>query len=464
MQDSYTANYFENRQVWQSDMATYQKYLFSDLALLVSKSADSVLDAGCGNGFFLDILPSHLRRVGVDRSGEILKDVKHEKYQADLSELPFGDAAFGTVFCTDVLEHTSSETSLLKIVKELRRVAKDRLVISVPFRENLDSGLLWCRSCGGAFHRNHHFWSFDSRFLETLAQAIGKEHAYAVLSGDFWGGMDADYTSLQARLGDQQTATSGVPCSHCGNDKSFEKKFSPNQEKWAEKILEVNREQGSSSFRHAMARTELIVVFNFVSTENMVSGSDGYLDRDLKAVQLLNPELIRGDVIDFESGLFRQTTDIPLSSTCPIVVDRPRPRLSELRETQDILFSFWGGFAPRPDLSIRIEGKARKGTEFRVAVYRPDVGYSLIWHGGCDDLVVLDVPLAGSLTSRYGHLFQIYVDRGVLDLSRVCFNGLEKALWQRVDENEARYIVRSADDRLLESLDIYREAGFGIRV
>ncbi len=464
MQDTYTASYFENREVWPSEMATYQKYLFRDLAVLLPKEAESVLDAGCGNGFFLDLLPNRLRKVGVDRSGEALKDVKHEKHQSDLSQLPFEDGAFSVVYCTDVLEHTSNQESLLKIVRELRRVARDRLIISVPYRENLDAGLLWCKKCGHSFHRNHHFWSFDSSFMTMIASAVGVTHSYAVLSGDFWGGFDADYTSLQARLGDLHETTSGIPCAHCGTGKSFVKKFSPEQDKWAERILEINREHSNNSFRHAVARTELIVVFDLGKKKAAHLELGSYLDREFKLISDWKPVQFDTDRINFSEGSFRKTTDIPLSGGCPIVVERPRQRLNEISEKQDLLFSFWGRFVPRPDLTIRLEGRAAADTEFRIAAYRPGVGYSLVWNGKSGDTFSISVPLSGALTSRYGHLFQIYVDKGVLDISEVHFNGVEQAKWQEIGGNDASYMVRSSAEGILEGLAIYRDFGIGIRV
>jgi len=80
-----------------------------------------VLDVGCGDAF----LSAHVEcYVGVDLVGEPSVVVDLEQ-----GTLPFADASFDTVVCTDVLEHLES---LPQVLTELYRVARRYVIISLP--------------------------------------------------------------------------------------------------------------------------------------------------------------------------------------------------------------------------------------------------------------------------------------------------------------------------------------------
>jgi SAM-dependent methyltransferase len=107
---------------------------------LVQTGPQSVLDAGCGEGFvtrFLHRQRPEWRLTGVDVNAEALAyarrhpdhtgDVRYR--DGDLYDLPFDDDAFDTVLCSEVLEHLDHPDRALA---ELRRVAGRSVVISVP--------------------------------------------------------------------------------------------------------------------------------------------------------------------------------------------------------------------------------------------------------------------------------------------------------------------------------------------
>ncbi len=98
---------------------------------------ESVLDAGCGEGYVLEMLKKTLRPgtifSGCDSSGRAVKIAK-ERTGADISEcninhLPYGDASAALVLALEVLEHLPDPNSALE---ELKRVAGDYLIASVP--------------------------------------------------------------------------------------------------------------------------------------------------------------------------------------------------------------------------------------------------------------------------------------------------------------------------------------------
>lgn len=95
-----------------------------------------VLDAGCGTGLNLRHLPAG--SVGLDINPRNVETVarrlpRHRCVLGDVEAMPFEDAAFGTVVCTEVLEHVPDPGSALA---EIRRVLVPGgvLIGSVPAR------------------------------------------------------------------------------------------------------------------------------------------------------------------------------------------------------------------------------------------------------------------------------------------------------------------------------------------
>jgi hypothetical protein len=67
--------------------------------------------------------------------------------QADVTQIPFLDKAFGAVFASHLLEHLPSVDSAIRALDELGRVS-NRVFLVHPSRQ----------SVGAWFHRGHHLW------------------------------------------------------------------------------------------------------------------------------------------------------------------------------------------------------------------------------------------------------------------------------------------------------------------
>ncbi len=102
------------------------------------KKGDRVLDFGCGNGRFYELIKDfEIEYFGVDISEQLLEIAKNRvpsgKFyliKEDLS-LPFSDQFFDIIVCIASLHHIPSFNLQLKVVKELYRVLKkDGFVIS----------------------------------------------------------------------------------------------------------------------------------------------------------------------------------------------------------------------------------------------------------------------------------------------------------------------------------------------
>jgi methionine biosynthesis protein MetW len=166
------AQTFENAR-WQS---SDQKVQFRHHASLNLISEGTVLDVGCGDGLFLNMLKEKgIDARGVDFSGEAIQKCATKGVQAskhDLSEpLPFPDGTFDWVVALDVLEHQYDPLSLLK---EMTRVSRRNVIVGVPNFSSLPARL---QTLSGMVpennkpHKGHVYWFNYSVLLGLAAKA-----------------------------------------------------------------------------------------------------------------------------------------------------------------------------------------------------------------------------------------------------------------------------------------------------
>lgn len=149
-----------------SGIGTYSNYDWQRLFIAYELvSGKSVLDVGIGNGAFSNILTKSQRFervVGIDvrkNSKLVIPEEEYEFYEMSVVNLNFSDNEFDTVVAMEVLEHLEVSDFPLAL-DELRRVAKNRLVTTVPFKE--PEPVWWHDKPGG--HRQ----SFDEEKLRQL--------------------------------------------------------------------------------------------------------------------------------------------------------------------------------------------------------------------------------------------------------------------------------------------------------
>jgi GT2 family glycosyltransferase/SAM-dependent methyltransferase len=113
----------------------------------------SVLDVGCADGFFVDAIGAQYGcgTAGVDISRSAIRRLEHRRrgagVVADGAQLPFRDASFDLVICTETLEHVPDVD---EFVSELRRVAARWIVVTTPANGSVDPD--WSLTGEGHLH------------------------------------------------------------------------------------------------------------------------------------------------------------------------------------------------------------------------------------------------------------------------------------------------------------------------
>ena len=148
--------------------------------------AAAVLDAGAGECIYRPLF-SGRRYVAVDRAvGDGTWDYGRLDALADLGRLPFSDACFDWVFCTETLEHLLWPRRALG---EIGRVLKGggRLALTVPFLQ--------------AIHQEpHDYFRYTPNGLRLLLEEAGFGEIQLEMAGGYFALLDDQLRDLPAHL------------------------------------------------------------------------------------------------------------------------------------------------------------------------------------------------------------------------------------------------------------------------
>jgi ubiquinone/menaquinone biosynthesis C-methylase UbiE len=148
---------------------------------MIPKDADSLLEVGCGEGRIINTLQNQYEKIfGMDISDEALKHVETPKIKGRIENIPFPDNSFDIVLCCEVLEHLPSPI-YEKALKEIQRVSKKYILISVPNEEDIQIGKIKCPHCASSFHVYGHLRSFNLSNMKDLF-GVNKLVKYEIVS------------------------------------------------------------------------------------------------------------------------------------------------------------------------------------------------------------------------------------------------------------------------------------------
>lgn len=147
---------------------------------LLPAKVDSLLDAGCGEGYFLEKVRKSkpaAKLVGIDKNEDNLDYARiivpsASFLNADMRSIPFGDSSFDCAACLEVIDHIADYN---KVIDEMKRITKKNgtVLFSFPDTSNLLWELvwsLWTKTFGRRW-AGEHVNSFDEKkFRVVLAR------------------------------------------------------------------------------------------------------------------------------------------------------------------------------------------------------------------------------------------------------------------------------------------------------
>ncbi len=106
---------------------------------IIDKSADSILDVGCGQGFPMKMIKNRMKvkkSIGVDLFRpyiEIGKKSKiHDQYViADVRNIKFKERSFDVVLALQILEHLNKKEAW-QLLDKIEKIAKKQVIIATP--------------------------------------------------------------------------------------------------------------------------------------------------------------------------------------------------------------------------------------------------------------------------------------------------------------------------------------------
>lgn len=158
----------------------------------------TVLEAGCGRGYLAGRMA---RTHEVTATDIVLDEVAVARYPdvdfiaANVEDLPFPDKSFDTVVCTHTLEHVQN---LQQAIGELRRVARERLIIVVPRQRPYAYG----------FNLHIHFFPYAWSLQGHLGY---RENAVICNLGDWYYQEDVELTALPSARSAREGMTEQPP-------------------------------------------------------------------------------------------------------------------------------------------------------------------------------------------------------------------------------------------------------------
>jgi SAM-dependent methyltransferase len=208
-------------------------------------AGESVLDVGAKEGHYSRMLKQRYRRVvALDLKKPDIPDV--ECVAGDACKFQFRDGEFDTVLAAEVLEHIPE---VERAAREIARVAARRVVIGVPYKQDIRLGRATCPGCGAILPPWGHLHSFEEARLKQLFAGMKVETFEYI--GTSAGSTTALATWLMDRAGNPWgNAYTGVACA-CGSFYSRPSTLTVPQRIAAKLATTMNSVQASFTRPHA---------------------------------------------------------------------------------------------------------------------------------------------------------------------------------------------------------------------
>jgi SAM-dependent methyltransferase len=191
------------------------------ISQLIPRDVQSIIDIGCGEGFFTNRFLEKYQTIGVDINKANLDKIKCKTIHSLAHEIQLEKNSIDLVFSSEMLEHLPNNDTLQKTTDKIKEIAKKYILITVPNQQNLNNNSVKCEDCGNIFNSSLHYFSFNQRKLEYLFSGFNTIHF------DTIGRMSRPYTNnallfIRNRIANNWSMPNQyTTCPKCGNNKNF---------------------------------------------------------------------------------------------------------------------------------------------------------------------------------------------------------------------------------------------------
>lgn len=191
------------------------------ISAAVGRETELLLEVGCGDGSVLQGIraarPNALY-LGLDRHVEALEAARRIPTPrtcllvGDALRLPFADQSVDCVVCAEIMEHLGDE-KLSEAAREVARVARSQIILTVPNRENLGRRMVDCSHCGSRFHLYGHMQHFNPPRLIHLFDGFSPSRVGEI------GPRRNEWSELYSALWRRRWLSEERPlCPNCGSE------------------------------------------------------------------------------------------------------------------------------------------------------------------------------------------------------------------------------------------------------
>jgi ubiquinone/menaquinone biosynthesis C-methylase UbiE len=209
-------DYFNLESTWKNyDKNDEIKRKVQKIVKVIPGDVETIVDVGCGNGIITNELAGKWDTTALDLSDEALTYVKTKKIKASVTMMPLPDGGFDLVVCSELLEHLNRE-DLLMAIKEIERISKKYILVTVPNNELLRASYVKCPQCYNRFHAWQHIQSFNRKYLESLF-----DDEFKTLHFEYFGPIVQKWIpallTIKNNCGQWFSTGSCLICPSCGN-------------------------------------------------------------------------------------------------------------------------------------------------------------------------------------------------------------------------------------------------------
>ncbi len=186
-------NCYEHYEWQKADLSAHLKGKLNKIFAMIPADVKTIIDIGCGDGTITNQLAQKYDVTGVDRSKNALRYLKTRSILSSADHIDVPDQSFDMVFSSELLEHLDDQV-LHGTIREMKRISKKYIFLTVPNNETIEKDLIQCPECRYIFQRSYHLRNLNLPKIQTFFPE------YCVIQNIQFGGRKRGYHPFLNRI------------------------------------------------------------------------------------------------------------------------------------------------------------------------------------------------------------------------------------------------------------------------